>query len=139
MTGIKNLTPAHLRCAIGASCPSVHRLEDGRLLIVGEDGFPRSREVGVPCDSDEAAIIIHPDLLSTVMQEEIEKAVKAERERCAKIDHEFVRLCEEMARQQCGMVRKGTGPINTEHYTRFTEAVLEAAATIRSTPSQGEQ
>lgn len=74
MTDIKNLTPAHLRCEWGA-CPSVHRLEDGRLLIVGDDGFPKSREVGIPCDSDEAVIIIHPDLLSTVMQEEIEKAL----------------------------------------------------------------
>lgn len=117
-----------------------HRLEDGRLLIVGAEAtYAEIGDDAARKSVGEAAIIIHPDLPRTVMQEEIEKAVKAERERCAKIDDEFVRLCEEMARQQCGMVRKGTGPINTEHYTRFTEAVLEAAATIRSTPSQGEE
>jgi hypothetical protein len=32
----QNITPAHLRCAIGASCPSLNQLEDGRLLVVGK-------------------------------------------------------------------------------------------------------
>jgi hypothetical protein len=118
----------------------VHRLEDGGLLIVGKKAWGKAAQAGVVFNEyTEWPIIIHPDLLSTVMQGEIEKAVKAERERYALIDDEFVRLCEEMARQQCGMVRKGTGPINTEHYTRFTEAVLKSATAIRSTPSQGDE
>jgi hypothetical protein len=108
MTDIKNLTPARFRCTYTISCPSVHRLEDGRLLIVGksveyicrraaiedadrmidhgpgnshaDDNAVRKayRPVVETIGGDEAAILIHPDLLSTVMQEEIEKAVKAE-------------------------------------------------------------
>lgn len=73
MTDIKNLTPARFRCTYTISCPSVHRLEDGRLLIVGADG-PSFVNGELIVDEGESAIIIHPDLLSTVMQEEIEKA-----------------------------------------------------------------
>ncbi len=33
---MKNLTPEHMRCFSVSQCPSIHQLEDGRLLIVGE-------------------------------------------------------------------------------------------------------
>jgi hypothetical protein len=90
MTDIKNLTPARFRCTYTISCPSVHRLEDGRLHIVGKRvDYPHRSIPAIAMSPGEAAIIIHPDLLSTVMQEEIEKAVKAERERCAKIAYKF--------------------------------------------------
>jgi hypothetical protein len=68
----------------------VHRLEDGGLLIVGKKAWGKAAQAGVVFNEyTEWPIIIHPDLLSTVMQEEIEKAVKAERERCAKIAYKF--------------------------------------------------
>jgi hypothetical protein len=82
MTDIKNLTPARFRCTYTISCPSVLRLEDGRLLIVGkiapwlkvnEDSTPIDRgSWPVDVGTDESAIIIHPDLLSIVIQEEID-------------------------------------------------------------------
>jgi hypothetical protein len=88
---MEEVTPAHLRCTPELGCPSVHRLPDGRLLIVGETAGPNGEEIAVRAyqalarkeaiGSDETAIIIHPDLLSTVMQEEIEKAVLAERKK----------------------------------------------------------
>lgn len=33
MTRIKNLTPAHLRCAITTFCPAVYEQEGGTLII----------------------------------------------------------------------------------------------------------
>jgi hypothetical protein len=33
---MKDITPKHLRCSFGPSCPAVHRLQDGRLLIIGK-------------------------------------------------------------------------------------------------------
>jgi hypothetical protein len=74
MTKTKNLTPEHLRCIAG-TCPSIHQMEDGRLLIVGErastylfgsvDGELRHTIDGDKAvNDDEEAIIISPDLLS---------------------------------------------------------------------------
>jgi len=69
----KNLTPEHLRCGAGVSCPSIHRLDDGRLLIVGE--YLSDREILVDFDiqvgRDETAIVISPDLLADYVAEKV--------------------------------------------------------------------
>lgn len=100
----EDLTPAHLRCAIHVSCPSIHRLEDGRLRVQGEF----DRDMGVVMESgkgSEAAVIISPDLLSELKAEWVRGAVATERERCAKIADEYLRdgdwdrdACEAIAR-----------------------------------------
>ena len=59
---MKNLTPEHLRCDIGASCPAVYELEDGRLLIRGI----ATTDV-VDCGPDEASVIIDRALLANVL------------------------------------------------------------------------
>src|SRR6185503_5446909 len=76
---MKNLTPEHMRCP-WADCPSIHELEDGRLLIIGEraatylsgleDG-DRSYTINgdKPVRDDEEAIVISPDLLSEYVKE----------------------------------------------------------------------
>lgn len=59
----KNLTPKAMRCE-QSYCPSVHQLEDGRLLIVGariDENTPLG-DIG----DDEDAIIIAPALLDDV-------------------------------------------------------------------------
>lgn len=79
----EDLTPKHLKCGFG-SCPSVHRLNDGRLRIVGEF----DREHGVTTERgkpSEAAIVISPDLLGTLIEEKVREAVLVEWERCAVI------------------------------------------------------
>lgn len=94
----EDLTPKHLRCGFG-SCPSVHRLEDGSLLIVGKIPGPglrvRETDHGIidtyqGCEfsvgSDEAAVVISPGLLGTLIEEKVREAVDAERERCAADD-----------------------------------------------------
>lgn len=79
---MRNLTPKHMRCAAGASCPSIHQLPDGRLLIVGKKVTDAELDVwdGVNFDlaigDDEVASIISPDLLSDF----VGKAIDALRE-----------------------------------------------------------
>jgi hypothetical protein len=66
---MKNLTPQHLRCEWGG-CPSVHELEDGRLLIVGEMQFDWwAREKGGNPGQNEMGVIIDRALLSTIRDE----------------------------------------------------------------------
>ncbi len=69
---IKNLTPEHMRCFIG-NCPSLQRLGDGRLLIVGKEASSddlagTSADIG----DDEQAIVISQDLLSDLISEAVE-------------------------------------------------------------------
>jgi hypothetical protein len=82
MTKPRNLTPDHLRCAIG-TCPSVHDIEGDRLLIVGKKGWPVicNEKLEIPVSDDEQAIIIDKALLGKVLAE----AIADEREACAKI------------------------------------------------------
>lgn len=62
----KNLTPAHLRCPF-ADCPSVHELQDGRLLIVGKRvDFPAMSIMAIAKSPDEEAIVIDRELLANL-------------------------------------------------------------------------
>lgn len=63
---IKNLTPKAMRCG-PRNCPSVHQLEDGRLLIVGRIAEPHEM-AGSDIDrgDNEEVIIIDPALLDDV-------------------------------------------------------------------------
>ena len=63
-----NRTPAGMRCAIAASCASVHELEGDRLLIVGRRATPEdlSGPVDYNIGDEEEAIVIDRALLSDV-------------------------------------------------------------------------
>jgi|SRR5687767_12442608 len=68
----KNLTPEHLRCPY-ADCPSIRRLDDGRLLVTGElveiiESVARA--AGHTVKSAEATILISPDLLADYVAEQ---------------------------------------------------------------------
>lgn len=74
MPEIKDYTPAHRKCAVSMGGPSIHKLEDGRLVIVGDDcradvvhGNPRY--AGIRVGDDEAAVVIPPDLLDEIKAE----------------------------------------------------------------------
>ena len=55
---MKNLTPEHLRCTMAMSYPSIHELEDGKLLIVGKAAMaPELRQVPDLADDQDAIII----------------------------------------------------------------------------------
>jgi hypothetical protein len=87
-----------------------HRLEDGRLLIVGAEAtYAEIGDDAARKSVGEAAIIIHPDLLSEVVKEEMERIVR----------REFGHLTEDQAL---------SGPY-----------IIERLLAIRSTPSQGEE
>jgi hypothetical protein len=64
---MKDVTPEHLRCTIGA-CPSVHELPDGKLLlIVGLRARGRDiEEADALVGATETAIIIDRALLANV-------------------------------------------------------------------------
>lgn len=64
---MKNLTPEHMRCAIGASCPSVHELPDGRLLIVGLEAEMIVPPEEINAGPHETAIVIDRALLADVL------------------------------------------------------------------------
>lgn len=60
---IKECTPRRLRCGIGA-CPSVFKLSDGKLIIIGHPLSPEeSEQLGLSkkIGKKEAAISIHSD------------------------------------------------------------------------------
>jgi len=67
---MKNITPVPMRCD-SFQCPSIHELEDGRLLIIGEYlSTNEAREAGAnPNPETEGAIIIDRALLATIRDE----------------------------------------------------------------------
>lgn len=126
---MKNLTPQALRCGM-ASCPAVHEIDGDKLLIVGKHQYIHTDDVGetwltdignVPVDHPtEAAVIIDRALLGDLFRDEVEKAVQAERERCA------------------GIAEKWFNGEPSKYYTTMVKQTLasEIAVAIRSTPSQ---
>lgn len=70
-----DLTPKK-SCVAMASCPSVHRLGDGELLIVGALGSEAAENLGVTVGPNEAPIVIREELLANL----VAKAVLAERQ-----------------------------------------------------------
>jgi hypothetical protein len=76
MSKTENLTPAHMRCAVG-TCPSLYRLEDGRFLVVGKVAFLAAPMVWNKMKDDKAigpeeyAIVIDPALLDTYVEEKV--------------------------------------------------------------------
>jgi hypothetical protein len=68
---VKNLTPSHMRCVYAAACPSVHELDDGRLLIVGMESHEEAQKCGAGWSDGETAIIIDRALLANVHAEAI--------------------------------------------------------------------
>jgi hypothetical protein len=67
-----DITPEHMRCALTISCPSVHRLDDSRLVITGR---LVAHEFGGEADAfgaglEEASIVVSPELLVNVFKEE---------------------------------------------------------------------
>jgi hypothetical protein len=87
MSKPENLTPERMKCAAMASCPSLHRLEDGRLLVVGVD-VHAARGLGdhrldqaygtlIHQDAigiDEAVVAIPAALLDTYVEEKVREA-----------------------------------------------------------------
>lgn len=67
-----NFTPKHLRCEWGG-CPSIHKLDDGRLLVIGNQIQSALEETlvqtGRLSPDHEQAVIISPDLLDDVERE----------------------------------------------------------------------
>jgi hypothetical protein len=60
----EEITPTRLRCT-GGSCPSVYRLSDGNLLIVGKrPSAALAQQVQGKVASDEFAIVVSPELVS---------------------------------------------------------------------------
>lgn len=77
---MKDLTPANLRCG-PSNCPSVHELEDGRLLIVGKRTSVSAEILATMDLATEEVIIIDRALLSTIRDD-----VRAE---CVKLLRDF--------------------------------------------------
>lgn len=64
-----DLTPQRMKCAIQMACPSVHRLEDGRYLIVGHMEYDwRTRELGGKPGPEEMGVTIPANLLENVLK-----------------------------------------------------------------------
>lgn len=87
---MKNLTPQHLRCPL-ADCPSVHELEDGKIMVVGpslyNDGYARDVKLG----PGENAVMIDKALLSTIRDEVREKcATVADEARAKCLDYDEI-------------------------------------------------
>ena len=62
----EEITPTRLRCT-GGSCPSVYRLSDGNLLIIGKKpSAALSQQVQGKVASDEFAIVLSPDYLQNL-------------------------------------------------------------------------
>jgi hypothetical protein len=64
---------------MGSENPSVHRLDDGRLLIVGQYNPARARMVGASMGEDETAIVIDPGLLEEFLRCQAGESADADR------------------------------------------------------------
>lgn len=156
----EDLTLAKFRCAVTFSCPGVWRLNDGRLLIVGakpgsgslyfQDGDegPVMLSTGgatVAIGPDEVANVIDPELLSDYIASQIQSAVEAERERCAKIAEREIVIGEPMSareRLRCKDIAKairGEWIIRDCTFSDNPGSVLIDSGELVSNPSRGEQ
>lgn len=64
---MKDLTPSKFKCSTDDACPSVHDLEDGRLLIVGSFASTELvRAAGLNLGDSEEAFVIEKALLENV-------------------------------------------------------------------------
>ncbi len=61
-TRMVDITPEHLRCSIGG-CASVHVMDDGRVLIVGDRGDQVAYDHGIGVAPHEQAVIVSMDIL----------------------------------------------------------------------------
>jgi hypothetical protein len=77
---MKDVTPEHMRCTYMAACPSIHELEDGRLLIVGKRTNVSAEVLATMDLATEEAIIIDKALLSTIIDDAVSSS-QAEIER----------------------------------------------------------
>lgn len=62
---MKDITPARFRCVANlVSCPAVHEMDDGRLVVIGKRIDWQSYKFNV--GPDEEAIVIDPAMLENV-------------------------------------------------------------------------
>jgi hypothetical protein len=62
----ENLTPASLRCSLGA-CPAIHRTSNGNFLIIGKKPSQSlKKEIEGKVADDEWAIVVDPALLANI-------------------------------------------------------------------------
>ena len=63
---MKEITPAHLRCAIG-SCPGVYEIDGGDLVIVGKKlSAELKQKIEERVGEDEYAIVIKRDFFENL-------------------------------------------------------------------------
>lgn len=101
VTFVPGITPKHLRCGAGVSCPSVHTLEDGRLEITGEFVTATRQLIhaaGHSVATDEATIRISADYFSDLPEIACLRARVAELEARLEVDHQFELVDGEMTR-----------------------------------------
>ena len=64
---LKEITPLHLRCGMGA-CPAIYETEDGKLVVVGKRAPSElSQELQGRVSDDEGAVIISRDYFRNVL------------------------------------------------------------------------
>jgi len=121
---MENLTPKHMRCA-PLHCPSVGRIDDGSLLIVGKRASMAAAIERVSVGEDEHAVIISPDLLSDYVAGEV-AALKAENERLANaLENLLARHCELVESGDCGF-----WDVEQEPEVVEARAALDASAPV---------
>jgi hypothetical protein len=100
---VRNLTPSHMRCVYAAACPSVHELDDGRLLIVGEYVSTNEvRQMGANPDPEtEGGVIIDRALLANVHAEAI-ASLQGEVERLREALEPFATTADQLDRHVDG-------------------------------------
>lgn len=65
---MKEITPKHLRCAIG-SCPGVYEIDDGNLLIIGKNITTELDEkIQSKIGKDEFAVLINREFFSELQK-----------------------------------------------------------------------
>lgn len=67
-SGWKEITPAHLRCGVGA-CPAVYETPRGSLVVVGKtlSAHERDGELAGRIASHEEAVEIDPSLIARLI------------------------------------------------------------------------
>jgi hypothetical protein len=124
---VRDLTPIHLRCKpVGPSCPAVHELANGRLVVVGSIADVETlAELEGNIAPHEEAVIVPRDLLTGICADGALKDAVARLESAA----EALKL--EMRLYAISASMGETNDINTARIFLGENPALEAATTPR--------
>lgn len=133
-----DITPPHLRCGMG-SCPSVHILGDGNLLVIGKDILKDPKllgrfipaPAGVDVGDDERAVLISSEYFSALpeinqLREDIARYVERDTKRVAELDAQtrITEACQSSMREMLARIEALEARLEIDHHFELIEGEM---------------